>query len=175
MLFQPLTPLILPLFLTTTGWCDLYTYTTGDGAVVTVDDISGVPERYRRPVKVTQDERPPAAKPSMKPDTTPANPAEALTAAPPPQRSGGGNILKIVHVVAAVGVVLFATFRLLRFLASPEPARMITLILSSSLVVTCFKLYADHLANGYVTIEDQLIRLHTFQMKRTSSLEQKDQ
>ncbi|HEX9023276.1 MAG TPA: hypothetical protein VF799_05495 [Geobacteraceae bacterium] len=154
---------------------DYYKYRDSSGIVCITNKLSSVPAKYRAKMKVIREDKPQQA--NRENQTPPPSAGQpALTESPP---SGGGAQsatptradshvgrfaarfpwIKPILVVFGMVAAFFAVARLTSVLPSPQLSRLISIVFFVGLFLFTYKVYADHLVDGYFTIKAKILKM----------------
>jgi hypothetical protein len=145
---------------------DMYQYTDKSGTVCMTNSLESVPRAQRKSVKIISEEpKPKTAVPVTTPGGNTVTPAQAevqsiiADKSPPSSTAVGRTIpIKSIAVVGMIGF-LFLVSRLTRSLSSPQLAKVIYIAFFLGTFTLGYKLYADHLANGFVGIKQKMLAM----------------
>ena len=146
---------------------DMYQYTDQSGTVCLTNDLANVPPAKRKTVKVIREEPKPKARqatvdpaasdpPSQQPQ---ASAVAGKPSAPLVTTTNSSSPRKLVGIATGMLAALFLVARLTRSLSSPQLAKVIYVAFFLGTFVFGYKLYADHLVNGYFAIKSKMLTL----------------
>ncbi|WP_243373214.1 DUF4124 domain-containing protein [Geotalea sp. SG265] len=168
--FLLLCPLLV-LLLHASVQADFYKYKDGKGTVHMTNKLETVPEKYRGTMKVIREDKPsiptsaPEAGPQAAPDNSTAEKIDVQKQSDMQQPGKFGQLcarfpwLKPLLVVCAIAAAFPIIARLLEFLPSPQLARVVMIAFFLGSFVFVYKVYADHLSSGYVTIKERILTM----------------
>lgn len=146
---------------------DLYQYTDKSGTVCMTNSLDSVPRAQRKTVKTIQEDpkqKPAAPVTADGGNTVTAAQAEvqAIIANKKPQPPSGVNSpspIKPIGVLVGMIGFLFVVARLTRSLSSPQLAKVIYIAFFLGTFTLGYKLYADHLASGFIGIKQKMLTM----------------
>jgi hypothetical protein len=146
---------------------NMYQYTDKNGTVCMTNSLDSVPRAERKSVKIiSEDPKPKPPGPVVTDRGNTVTPAQADVQAiiadkKPHPPTPVGTSIPVKPIGVAVGVIgfLFVVARLTRSLSSPQLAKVIYIAFFLGTFTLGYKLYADHLANGFVGIKQKMITM----------------
>lgn len=151
---------------------DFYKYTDNTGAVCLTNDRNAVPPQYRSTMKVVREETAEKKAPLLPKQPAKSSPAAAAPveqvpapAASPPSRIDGltGRFpwLRPLAIVAGFVALFLVVARVSTLLPSPLLARAVYLAFFLGVFVFGYKVYADSMLEGYLTVKTKLLVMFT--------------
>ena len=149
------------------AFADIYQYIDEKGTVCLTNDRASVPVAKRKTAKVIREEQKSKLQPATGDPATSNSPgqhhqAPAVTtksAAAQQTPNSPASPLKLGGIAAGMVGALLLISRLTRSLTSPQMARVIYVAFFLGTFVLGYKLYADHLVNGYFAIKSRMLTL----------------
>jgi hypothetical protein len=151
-----------------TTFADFYQYKDGKGTIHMTNKLESVPEKYRATMKVVREDKPPTQPaPAAAEQTAPAaaDQQQASQAKETQPQSRFGQLcsrfpwLKPLLFVGGFLVAFLLVATLTDFLPSPMLARVIMIAFFLGAFVFTYKVYADHLASGYLTMKEKMLTM----------------
>jgi hypothetical protein len=149
----------------------MYQYTDSRGTICMTNRLENVPPTKRKGVKVIREESRPQSPigettrnghqgtDADNPMPATADKAAAMAATTPAVASSSPPWQKFVAAGIGVALLLVGICRLTRTLSSPQLAKVIYVAFFLGIFVFSYKLYADHLVNGYFAIKGKFLSL----------------
>lgn len=186
MLWQFVCVSLLSLLLLTAApaHADFYKYTDKTGSVCISNTIDAVPKQYRATMQIVRDEalekkdpvarRPSAssqsaqpqravpALPSSGPQPSPSQQNQLQTDASSPAATGapaGQRWRQPLMYGGAIVVIFLVVRKVISAISSPQLARVIYLAFFLGVFTFGYKLYADHVVNGYFTTKTRIMAM----------------
>ncbi len=154
---------------------DYYKYKDSKGTICITNKLDSVPNKYRSTMKVIREEKTRRvdreSQPALPSAVAPATPEQSSSrggvqsAAPSQVDSSADGLavrfpwVKAVLVVLGLAAALLTVAKLTSMISSPQLSRLISIVFFAGLFLFTYKVYADHLVDGYFTIKTKILKM----------------